>query len=102
MMQVDRKVLGLAAGALVAALTAWSASAETPPAAPGQTPSKPQAASHPKPDPGQVVICRDEQVTGSIISRKRTCKTRRAWDEQATATEQELEQGRILGKAGSK
>jgi hypothetical protein len=36
-----------------------------------------------KPDPQDRVICREEEVTGSILGGKRVCHTQREWDEMA-------------------
>jgi hypothetical protein len=98
MMQQIRPTVWAAAS--VAVLAAWGAAAEPQPPAQGQAPSPPAASRPAKPDPGQVVVCRDEQVTGSIVSRKRVCKTRREWDEQAQETQRILEQDKVLGAGG--
>ena len=83
----------------VGTLAAWSAMAADPPPPQSQPQPQAQAQTPPaRPDPGQVTICRDENVTGSLVSRKRVCKTKREWDEQAEQTEQAIEQGKIVGQ----
>ncbi len=87
--------LALAGVAIGFAACAAMADPAPPPPPQGQPPAP--AARPAKPDPGQVVSCRDESVTGSIINRKRVCKTKREWDEQAMQTQQKLQDDAILG-----
>ncbi len=92
-----QKSAWLAVASIATAFAATAAMADPAPAsAPQGQPAAP-AARPAKPDPGQVVSCRDESVTGSIINRKRVCKTKREWDEEAMLTERKLEEDRIIG-----
>jgi hypothetical protein len=40
--------------------------------------------------PKEKKICHNETVTGSLIAKRRICKTQREWDELAAATKQDL------------
>jgi hypothetical protein len=59
--------------------TSGPAPAQAPAAAPGV-----QTAAKDPQDPDKI-ICKSVQVTGSLFSSKRVCRTRAAWEEMARA-----------------
>jgi hypothetical protein len=72
-------VLALLGAAGLCAATAVAQAGDPPPANQGQAQavsSKPA-----KPNPQDREICREEKVTGSILSGKRVCHTKREWDQ---------------------
>jgi hypothetical protein len=76
---------GFAASAAIADPPPAEDQPQAQPPPPAHAPSQPR-----KPDPSQVVSCRDEDVGGSMLNRKRVCKTKRQWDEQAQQTQSEV------------
>ena len=87
--------VGLSLG-LVLAAASGAASA-------GQAGSQPPAATPPpKPDPGAVIECRDFEVTGSHIGRRRECRTRREWADLEDRTKLTIDQNTIIGQSAGK
>ena len=75
-----------AIGLLLAAGACGAAVAQTAPRAQAATPGQPaQAAAPAKPkvDPGDKVICRDEEEIGTRLGGHRECHTKRQWDQMA-------------------
>ena len=84
------RILAIAAFAAVSAL-AFSASA----ADQDQTKSDSKASTA-KPDDGSKIVCRGASTgdydTGTRLPPKKTCHTKREWDEMAAAARQDMDQ----------
>jgi hypothetical protein len=83
------RIIAIAAFAAVSAF-AFSASAAD------QGQPKPDKASTAKPDDGSKIVCKGgsmgEPDTGTRLPPKKTCHTKREWDEMAAATRQDMDQ----------
>ena len=104
-----RRSTGLRLAAALSGLAALGASTaavagDPPPAAPPAHSSAPPSAAPaqpPKRDTASVVSCRDYEVTGSHISRKRVCHTKREWDDLESQTQETILQNTIAGSGNA-
>jgi hypothetical protein len=89
----------MAAVAGFAALGVWSIAAAAPASAPpAPPPADSDAPAAPvKRDVSRVVSCRDVEVTGSHIGRKRVCHTKQEWDDLESQTQETILQNTIIG-----
>lgn len=83
---VRRPAAALAAGVMLFGLAAAAQAADPPaaaqqPAAADAHSGAPAASPPAKPDPQERVICREEEVTGTLLGGKRVCHTKRQWDQ---------------------
>lgn len=84
--------LGLALAAAAGAASAGFASGQPPAASPPP----------PRPDPMSVIECRDIEVAGTHIGRRRECRTRREWADLEDRTKLTIDQNTIIGQSAGK
>lgn len=53
--------------------------------------SSPPTASATTPDPAERLICRKQEVIGSLIAKKRVCATARNWERNEALAKEHLE-----------
>ena len=93
-MAVIAKYIGAASLALLLAIPAASAGA--------QTSTSTDRAQHPRAQENERRICRSEVETGSLVSRRRRCFTQAEWDRIARAARDntQYEMDRSMGRPG--